>query len=109
MRQQCNQANMPFPTAHALVQRCFTDDLSTVKHQQRQIVLIVGMMAPLSNGGRIGDRLFDKEPLLLRHGKQELTQAHLILPAEWPNNHRRPITELRVDWKIFEHSLRKES
>ena len=102
MREQRDHADVTFPAAKALVERGFADDFLSVQGEQRQIAVVVGLLAPLPDDRAVENGLLDEEPLFLRHGEKKLLQLRLVAFAERADGDVGAVTQFKRERKFFE-------
>ena len=100
MGQHGQQADVPFPTAVALVQRGLADDLAFHEHDQGEVLLIINFGAPVAQQPFIAERTFNEQSFRLRHRLKKLAQPRLILPLQRPHDTFRPVPQAEV-YRIF--------
>ncbi len=78
MHQHADTADMPFPAAELLVQRRDAHDFSGDQPEQRQIVAVINVLAPVMDNLQVHHAVLDEHPFRFRDAEKKLVEIFFI-------------------------------
>src|SRR6516162_7518098 len=82
MDEHADTADVTFPAAELLMQRCIADDFTANERDHRQVASVINVPAPVVDYLQIGDAMFNKHALGLRNALKESVKILLVVASQ---------------------------